>query len=237
MPPDLPMTPSRRHVLRVGGLLAGGMFLPTAIALASDAPSRAVPTPDPAQMPALRGLVDGNHRYATGHARHPDADAHRRHQTAHSQHPVAIVLGCVDSRVPPEIIFDQGLGDLLTVRTAGPTLDAAVLASIAYGVTELDIDLLVILGHQRCGAVTAAVNEITAAAATPPELQALTGQIAPAVRQAQGQPGELVENTMIAHVDRLCSELWAAPDLSAAHPFTVVGAHLQLDTGHVTWHR
>ncbi|WP_412538734.1 carbonic anhydrase [Longispora sp. K20-0274] len=237
MPPDLPLPPSRRHVLRVGGLLAAGLFGPTAMALASDVPTRTVTAADQTVSPALRGLLDGNHRYATGHARHPDADARRRRQTAHSQHPTAIVLGCVDSRVPPEIIFDQGLGDLLTVRTAGPTLDATVLASISYGVVELGIDLLVVLGHQRCGAVTATVAEITSGTATPPELRPITGQIAPAVRQARSRPGDLVENTMIAHVDQLCDDLRAQSGLTSARSLTVVGAHLQLETGHVTLHQ
>jgi carbonic anhydrase len=124
----------------------------------------AAPTPaglEPAGLDAAAAwglLAAGNARYVAHRERHPDADPRRRAQVAGGQHPYAIVLGCVDSRVPPEIVFDVGLGDLLVVRTAGHVLDESVLGSIAFGVAELGVPLVLVLGHERCGAVTAAVE-------------------------------------------------------------------------------
>ena len=106
---------------------------------------------------ALQRLLEGNRRYV---ANQPilDESPRRRSEVAQGQKPVAIIFGCVDSRVPPELIFDQGLGDLFVIRTAGEVLDQAVLGSLEFGVEELHIPLLVVLGHERCGAVKAAIE-------------------------------------------------------------------------------
>ncbi|WEV76535.1 carbonic anhydrase [Bifidobacterium sp. ESL0800] len=110
-------------------------------------------------------MLQGNSRFASGQAEHPWQDLETRESLIDGQHPDAAVLSCSDSRVPPEIIFDQGLGDMFTVRTAGQTLDDAVIASLEYAVTHLGVSVLVVLGHQHCGAVASAVAELDAIAA------------------------------------------------------------------------
>ncbi|WEV74942.1 carbonic anhydrase [Bifidobacterium sp. ESL0798] len=110
-------------------------------------------------------MLQGNSRFASGQAEHPWQDRETRESLIDEQHPDAAVLSCSDSRVPPEIIFDQGLGDMFTVRTAGQTLDDAVIASLEYAVTHLGVSVLVVLGHQHCGAVASAVAELDGLAA------------------------------------------------------------------------
>jgi carbonic anhydrase len=105
-------------------------------------------------------MLQGNARFASGGAEHPWQDKQTRESLIDGQHPDAAVLSCSDSRVPPEIIFDQGLGDMFTVRTAGQTLDDAVIGSLEYAVTNLDVSLLVVLGHEHCGAIGGAVAQL-----------------------------------------------------------------------------
>lgn len=105
-------------------------------------------------------MLAGNRRFFEGQAEHPWQDAETRESLIDAQSPDAVVLSCSDSRVPPEIIFDQGLGDLFTVRTAGQTLDPSVLASLEFAITELKVSLLVVMGHEHCGAVTACLRAI-----------------------------------------------------------------------------
>ncbi|WEV42792.1 carbonic anhydrase [Bifidobacterium sp. ESL0682] len=109
-------------------------------------------------------MLQGNARFASGQAEHPWQDKETRESLIDAQHPDAAVLSCSDSRVPPEIIFDQGLGNMFTVRTAGQTLDDAVIASLEYAVTHLGVSVLVVLGHEHCGAVASAVAELDALA-------------------------------------------------------------------------
>ncbi|UGQ11701.1 carbonic anhydrase [Yinghuangia sp. ASG 101] len=111
-------------------------------------------SPSPAQ--AFDALLAGNRRFVAGHPRHPNQDAARRAQLAPGQTPFAVLLGCSDSRLAAEIIFDQGLGDLFVVRTAGHVLGPEVIGSIEYATTVLDCSLVVVLGHDSCGAVAAA---------------------------------------------------------------------------------
>ncbi len=105
-------------------------------------------------------LARGNQRFVSGEHRHPNQDAARRDSLTTGQTPMAVFFGCADSRVAAEIIFDRGLGDLFVVRTAGHVIDQAVLGSIEFGVTILDIPLVVILGHDSCGAVAATVDAV-----------------------------------------------------------------------------
>lgn len=107
---------------------------------------------------ALTELFAGNHRFVEGQRAHPNQDAHRRTQVASGQKPFALIFGCSDSRVAAEIIFDRGLGDLFVVRTAGHIVDNGVLGSIEFGVDVLDIPLVVVLGHDGCGAIRATMQ-------------------------------------------------------------------------------
>lgn len=104
---------------------------------------------------AWQRLREGNKRFVAGTSSHPNQDASRRSSLVEDQHPFAVIFGCSDSRLAAEIIFDLGLGDAFVVRTAGHVIDDAVLGSLEYSVSELDVPLIVVLGHDRCGAVTA----------------------------------------------------------------------------------
>jgi carbonic anhydrase len=163
---------------------------------------------DPAPAPvvpslALRQLPDGNHRYVAGRAEHP----HQR-PTAAPQHPLAVVLSCSDSRVAPEIIFDQGLSDLFVVRVAGNTYDRLALQSIEYAVEHLGTNLIVVMGHDQCGAVTAAVH-----AYPEPDAGPMLTNIYPAVREAFRHPGDQVSNAIEANAKLVARKLEGEPDL------------------------
>nr|WP_269330067.1 carbonic anhydrase [Kineosporia babensis] len=107
---------------------------------------------------SLAELLAGNRRFVNGEVAHPNQDAHRRSGLANGQRPFALIFGCADSRVAAEIIFDRGLGDLFVVRTAGHAVDNAVLGSIEFGVDVLEIPLVIVLGHDSCGAVKATMQ-------------------------------------------------------------------------------
>lgn len=113
--------------------------------------------PNTSPVTAWKALKEGNERFVEGMPEHPSQGALDRARLAASQKPTAVVFGCGDSRVAAEIIFDQGLGDMFVVRTAGHVIDSAVLGSIEYAVTVLDVPLIVVLGHDNCGAVKAAL--------------------------------------------------------------------------------
>ncbi|GLY14702.1 carbonic anhydrase [Kineosporia sp. NBRC 101677] len=107
---------------------------------------------------SLAELLDGNRRFVNGEVAHPNQDVHRRAGLTGGQRPFALIFGCADSRVAAEIIFDRGLGDLFVVRTAGHAVDNAVLGSIEFGVDVLEIPLVIVLGHDSCGAVKATME-------------------------------------------------------------------------------
>ena len=107
---------------------------------------------------ALQRLVEGNQRFVAGTSTHPNQGEERRREIAEGQNPFAVILGCADSRVPPKILFDQGLGDLFVVRVAGNTLDEIITGSIEYAAAVLNTPLILVLGHSKCGAVEAAIK-------------------------------------------------------------------------------
>jgi carbonic anhydrase len=181
---------------------------------------------------AWRELAAGNRRWRAFRERHPHENPAIRRTLATAQHPFAVVLGCIDSRVPPELVFDQGLGDLMTVRTAGEVLDEAVLGSVAYGVLELGIPLVVVLGHQSCGAVRAAVTAEQSGERLPAHMQYLVDQIRPAIDH--GQEGDArIDATVSANVRLVRSRLAAEPELAArigTGKLAIVGARYELTT-------
>ncbi|MGP3683484.1 carbonic anhydrase [Streptomyces sp. IBSNAI002] len=226
----------RRRLVRAG--LAGAVAV--AAGLVADSPSTATRAARKTARPgtpesALRELAAGNARWRTFHERHPDQTRAVRQTLISGQHPFAAVLGCVDSRVPPELVFDQGLGDLLTVRSAGPVLDEAVLASITYGVLELDIPLVIVLGHQSCGAVTAAVQAARTGEQLPGHMQYLVDQIRPVIDPSV-QGAARVDAAVTANVRLVRSRLVAEPGIAAkvtAGELAVVGARYELTSQRV----
>lgn len=170
---------------------------------------------------ALERLRAGNQRHAQGSYRHPHRDlAWRRHLVA-GQRPWAAILGCSDSRVPPEVVFDQGLGDLFVVRTAGHVCDAVVLASLRYAVEHLGVSLVVVLGHSGCGAVQAALAQ---GESTDPLCVALR----PTVERARLLPGDPEGAAVRLHVQTVTDTVRRV--LSGP---TVVGALYDLTSGRV----
>lgn len=181
---------------------------------------------------ALKQLMDGNDRYMNG-LKHPKRGAKRRVEVAKGQHPIAIILGCSDSRVPPEILFDQGLGDLFIVRVAGNIADPVVLGSIEYAAEHLGTPLLMVLGHERCGAVAATVQGGEA----PGHIGSLVEAIRPAVNETRGMAGDPVDNAVVMNVRNVVAELRRSRPLLAhmveEKKLTVVGGYYDLDTGAV----
>jgi carbonic anhydrase len=144
------------------------------------------PGPDvrvPAQ--AWRTLLEGNERFVAGRLRHPEQDAHRRAELAQQQRPFALVFGCGDSRVAAEIVFDQGLGHLFVVRTAGHVVDTGVLGSVEFGVGQLGIPLVVVLGHDSCGAVGATVDAVASGELPAGFVRDIVERVTPSVLAAQ----------------------------------------------------
>jgi carbonic anhydrase len=136
---------------------------------------------------AWRDLRQGNDRFVAGHPSHPRQDAERRTSVAQQQTPRVAIFGCADSRLSAEIIFDLGLGDAFVVRNAGQVMSESVLGSLEYAVGVLGVPLILVLGHDECGAVRAAIDSQAAdAAPLPPHIASLTDRIVPAVRKVAG---------------------------------------------------
>ncbi|MGW0611418.1 carbonic anhydrase [Streptomyces sp. NPDC002788] len=223
--------PVRRTLLRTA--LTGAAALGAGLGAArpaTAAPGRGTPPRPSTPDEALRELAAGNRRWRAFRERHPHETPEIRRELATGQHPFAVVLGCIDSRVPPELVFDQGLGDLMTVRTAGEVLDEAVLGSVAYGVLELGIPLVVVLGHQSCGAVRAAVEAEQSGKRLPAHMQYLVDRISPVIDH--GEEGDArIDATVDANVRLVRSALAAEPDLAArvdSGRLAIVGARYEL---------
>jgi carbonic anhydrase len=154
---------------------------------------------------ALKLLLEGNQRYTTNQAEHPN-----QRPSDLTQHPVAVILSCSDSRVPPEIMFDQGVGSLFVVRVAGNTYDRLALESIEYGVGHLGATLIMVIGHDQCGAVSAAVK-----AYPDPHAGSMLTNIYVAVRETRGQPGDEVSNAIDRNAVLVARKLADEPELAA----------------------
>jgi carbonic anhydrase len=237
---------TRRAALRLGLLAGVGAVAAacgaktedgTSVGEAPSSPAASEPTvTNPDQ--ALERIKAGAERFASGGVHRPDQDTTYRATLASGQHPFACVLSCVDSRVPPEIVFDQGLGDLFVTRTAGQVVDHAVLGSIQYGVAELKIPLLVVLGHEKCGAVKAtleAVEKKSPAGGT--DIDVLVTAIKPAVQKAEAdKAADMLDASVRNNVGNIVRDLGTKAILGAAvaaGTLKIVGARYDLDTGEV----
>lgn len=205
---------SRRDFLKTSGMTVIGMALAACVPAQVD-----VENPVANADEALQRLLEGNQRYAANKSTDLNESQKRRTELASGQSPFATIFSCVDSRVPPELIFDRGLGDLFVIRTAGQVLDSAVLGSLQYGVAELKIPLLVVLGHEKCGAVKATVEAVENNATA---------------EAAKEQSGDLLDNTVKANVSLTVGHLKESSILSEAvekGELRIVGARYDLDTG------
>ena len=188
-------------------------------------------TPSVTPVVAWRKLTIGNRRFATGHTQHPNQTTGRREEVAKSQHPFAVIVGCSDSRLSPEIVFDQGLGDLFVVRVAGNIVDDNALGSIEYAVEHLGARLIVVLGHEKCGAVAAAVASDHADG----HVDSIVKAIQPAVVKAKAEPGDVVDNAVKENVRQVVTEIRTSEPvlekLVKSGKIRVIGARYDLDSG------
>jgi carbonic anhydrase len=196
------------------------------------------PAPAITAEAALARLLAGNARFADGKPQHDHQSKDWRARLEQAQHPMAVILGCADSRVPPELLFDQGFGDLFVVRVAGNIVDTDVTASIEYAVDHLGTPLVVVLGHSRCGAVTAALDHLSDSDVGPDEIASLFYRIEPALiglprdKNREEQLGEAVKRNVALGVRRLSR----VPDLMKSlkkGKVKIVGAVYDIHSGKV----
>ena len=198
--------------------------------MATRAVIAAVHAPTMSAEQALKLMLEGNQRFVAGKLEHPNQTPARRAKVAKGQHPFASVLACSDSRTPPEIIFDRGLGDIFTVRVAGNVADQVVIESLDYSVKHLGVRLVMVLGHRRCGAVIAAVEGHEEEGDVGPMLT----ELRPAVEATKGMPGDPVENAVRENVKLVVKNLATSPELMAmvkSGELKVIGGIYDLDTG------
>ena len=184
---------------------------------------------------ALAELIAGNRRFVSGRPEHGH-DVSAAAAASGGQQPHAVVLGCIDSRVPLEAIFDQTFGSICVVRSGGQVVDRAVLGSIEFAVAKLGVPLIMVLGHARCGAVEATVEALRAGQRPDGDLGYLVDEIAPAVRAAGVDDPDAAAKAMRVHVGRTVRRIHAVSGVPAAVAegrVSVVGAVYDLDTGRV----
>lgn len=232
----------RRTLLGMGLAASAAGVAATAGSSAVAAPTTpgAPPKTNLSPAQALARLLDGNRRFVTDQDNKSDLSTRRRLELAKGQGPFAALVGCADSRVGPEHLFGVGLGELFIVRTAGNYVDDAGYGSLAYAVAALGVPLIVVLGHERCGAVDAATKLVTDNAQLPPSLTRMVQPILPAVvdARASNRGGDLVDHAIHQNVRHVVRRLREGTDPLLADPtrsgkLMVVGAYYDLDTGAV----
>ncbi|MCX6050159.1 MAG: twin-arginine translocation signal domain-containing protein [Chloroflexi bacterium] len=228
---------SRRNFLQTSGLVALGASLAACVPISAKPMAAVGPAPEAAVADAdgaLARLMEGNQRYAANKSIDIDEGESRRIEVAKAQHPFATIFSCVDSRVPPELVFDRGLGDLFVIRTAGHVIDNAVLGSLEFGVAELNIPLLMVLGHEKCGAVKATIETLESHGKAPAHIEALVEGITPAVEQAKTKAGDLLDNAVRENVTLIVAQLQKSEIMAEAiakGALKIVGGRYDLDSG------
>lgn len=225
---------NRRQLLNLGaisslGLLFQGWKRPNSAAAATLPPRDLVTDPDA----ALQALLDGNQRFSQHHPIYPHQAQMRLKEVSQEQHPFATVLSCADSRVPVEILFDQGVGDIFDVRVAGNIVTPEVMGSLEFAIELLETPLLVVLGHERCGAVTAAVKNKP----LPGDIGTFVQAILPAVEESKGQAGDPVENAVGQNVKYQLEQIKGSELVARrlqAGSLKIIGSRYDLDTGKVS---
>lgn len=227
---------SRRRFLTTSGLGVASAIIAPGAARALAPESAVVAATSPRQ--ALKLLIDGNRRWVTGELTHPHQSVARRIALRHVQHPFATVFSCIDSRVPPEVVFDRGIGDLAVIRTGAQVLDEGVVfGSVEFTPDHLHTPLILVMGHQRCGAVSAAIHTIQSGGTAPGHIQAIVDALRPAYRVAIRQSGDLLDNMVRAQTKLTVRRIRRDPlieEFIHRGELIVVGAYYSLDTGAVS---
>lgn len=228
---------SRRNFFKVSAGVLGAAFVAAPSLALAAAPKNESPVTTPAQ--ALERLMQGNARFVAGDFELANVSVARRAETAKGQKPFAAVFACADSRETPELIFDRGIGDLFVVRTAGHVLDQAAQGSLEYGIAELNIPLVVVMGHEKCGAVKATIETLESGGKAPSAIQSLVNMIRPAVQylpESHGEGHDHLDEAVRSNTALTVRRLLRSPIVAeavAAGKLRVVGARYDLDTGAV----
>jgi carbonic anhydrase len=224
---------SRRNLFKFGATAVGTGLVTSKLGIdLLDTPAAAAKqnvTPDN----AIEQLMQGNKRFATQKVKQPNRGSFRLREVAKGQNPFAAILGCADSRVPAEIVFDQGLGDLFVVRVAGNVATPEEIGSLEYGTLVLGAKVILVLGHQKCGAVKATIEDKP----VPGKIGSILEQIKPAVVASQNQSGDLLKNATLANIKNQIAILKTSPvvaDLIKGDKLKIIGGFYDLDTGIVT---
>ncbi|MEH1842591.1 MAG: carbonic anhydrase [Nostoc sp.] len=228
----------RRDFLKLGITGAFGMILSASDLFwqVKQAKAAEIPSTSPESLSpdaALQKLIEGNQRFVDHQPQYPDQSALRLQEVAQAQHPFATILSCADSRVPAEIVFDQGIGDIFDVRIAGNIATHEAIGSIEYAVVLLGSPLLMVMGHERCGAVTAAVQNESLLG----DISTFVKAIKPAVKKVKDQSGDAVENAVVANVQYQIEQLKHSKLLTEqveSGKLKIVGGRYDLDTGRVS---
>jgi carbonic anhydrase len=211
--------------------------IPTALADAPHAGAATQPAAGVAPDEAMKRLREGNERFVQQMATNGHRDATRREELVRGQHPFAVVLGCADSRVPPEVIFDQGLGDLFVIRVAGEVAPAEVIGSIEYAVEHLNCQTIIVLGHERCGAVEAALASANGGAAPEGNLGELIKDITPVIETIDRKSPDALDAAVRANAVAVARTLVARSkmlgELAQKGEIVITPARYDLDSGKV----
>lgn len=227
--PDL----SRRNLLKFGAGVVGTGVLTAGLGSQLISPEKAMADNDVSPDEAIDMLMRGNERFTKGRSINLNRNLIRLATVAKGQKPFAAILGCADSRVPAEIVFDQGLGDLFVCRIAGNVATAEEIGSLEFGTLVLGAKVIVVLGHERCGAVDATIK----GAQVPGQIASLLDAIRPSIARADGQSGDQLENTAKANVLLQADRLKESPVLSKLideGKLKIIGGYYDLDSGKVT---
>lgn len=221
---------TRRGLFKLGATAVGAGFITSQLGIQVQKSDAATVLDNLSPNEALNELLKGNKRFASQKTQGRNRNAFRLREVAKGQNPFAAILGCADSRVPSEIIFDQGLGDLFVVRVAGNIATPEEVGSLEFGTLVLGAKVLMVLGHERCGAVKAAIENKP----VPGKISAILDQIQPAViSTSKNSPDRLAEVT-VANVKLQMATLKASPviaNLINTKKLKIVGAVYDLDTG------
>jgi carbonic anhydrase len=224
---------SRRRMLQFGAGAVGTTVVASALGHEIVSAPPAIASNNITPDEALRKLMAGNQRFVAQKRKSPNQDIVRLNEVAKGQKPYAAILGCADSRVPSEIVFDQGLGDLFVCRVAGNIAIAEEIGSLEFGAAVLGTKVIMVMGHERCGAVEATIK----GNAVPGQIGSLLDAIRPSLAKAKNLPGDPLENACKANIAYQVEQLKKSPvltDLIATGKLKIVGGYYDLDKGTVS---